>query len=209
MFANLKIRAQLMLLSGVSLALFLVALLVAVFALQASATRFRDFIDRDSARLAAFNEMYAQGLQGGQALRNIMLDPANRRAYENLDKALADFDTAFKRANQSSAERADILTILAKLDKLVQQQQKARAAVLAEVSAGRLDEAKARLNKEETPAWRNLKAELLDGIALLSAAAEQTKQHDFYNYKFIDRGMNQKNATVNEIMPNSKIKITG
>ncbi len=176
MLENLRIRAQLMLLSGVSLALFVAALLVAVFALQASVTRFQDFIDRDAARLAAFNEMYAQGLQSGQALRNIMLDPANRSAYGNLDKALADFDTAFKQANQSSTGRADILTILAKLEELVKQQKKARDVVLAEVSAGRLDEARARLNKEETPAWRSLKDELLNGIALLSAAAEQTKQ---------------------------------
>ena len=96
MFAALRVRTQLMILSGVKLALFALALLLAVLALQNSQTRFAEFIQRDTARLASFNEMYAQGLQSGQALRNIMLDPANRRAYDNLDKALVDFDAALK-----------------------------------------------------------------------------------------------------------------
>jgi hypothetical protein len=59
MFSSLKVRSQFLLLSGVSLSLFVISLLVALFALQASQTRFHEFIDRDAVRLAAFNEMYA------------------------------------------------------------------------------------------------------------------------------------------------------
>ena len=174
MLTGLKVRTQLLLLSGVSLALFAVALLVALFAMQASQSHFQGFVERDAARLAAFNEMYAQGLQSGQALRNIMLDPANRKAYDNLDKALADFSTAMQRAQALSATRPELGTLLSKVEDLAKQQQTARAAVLAEIAASRLDEAKVRLNKEETPAWRNLKKELIDGIALLDKEADQT-----------------------------------
>jgi methyl-accepting chemotaxis protein len=176
MFASLKVRSQLQLLSGVSLALFSVAIAVALFALQASQTRFQEFVERDAARLAAFNEMYAQGLQSGQALRNIMLDPANRKAYENLDKAVADFDVAFKQAKELSVARTEVLAVLAKLDGLAKQQHAVRTAVVADISAGRFDEAKARLNKDETPAWRALKKELLDGIALLEREAGQMEK---------------------------------
>ncbi len=176
MFASLKVRSQLLLLSGVSLSLFAIALLVALFALQASQSRFQEFIGRDAVRLAAFNEMYAQGLQSGQALRNIILDPANRRAYDNLDKALADFTDAQKKAKELSAARKDLDALFGKIDGLVQKGQAAHSAVLADVAGGRLDEAKARLNKEETPAWRDLKKELLDDIALLSAESEQTEK---------------------------------
>ncbi len=176
MFAALKVRSQLLLLSGVSLTLFATALLVALFALQASQSRFQEYIDRDAVRLNAFNEMYAQGLQSGQALRNIMLEPANRKAYDNLDKALADFSAAQKKAKETSAERKDIETLLAKIDGLVQQAQTARSAVLAEIAASRFDEAKTRLTKDETPAWRALKKELLDGIAQLDGESKQTEQ---------------------------------
>jgi len=58
---------------------------------------------------------------------------------------------------------------------MAQQQQSARSAVLTEVSGSRIDEAKARLNKDETPAWRALKKELLDSIALLTKDAEISK----------------------------------
>lgn len=111
-----NVRTRLLLLSGVSLVLFATALLVAVFAMHSSQTRFHNFIDSDTARLAAFNGMYAQGLQSGQALRNIMLDPANRKAYDNLDKALADFGAAIVQAKKSSTGRADILTIIDKVE---------------------------------------------------------------------------------------------
>lgn len=129
MFASLKVRSQLLLLSGVSLALFAVAIVVALLALQVSQTRFEEFVEHDAKRLAAFNEMYAQGLQSGQALRNIMLDPANRKAYDNLDKAVADFDAAFKEAKALSAARAEVLAVLARLDGLAKQQHTARFRV--------------------------------------------------------------------------------
>ena len=176
MFTSLKVRSQMLLLSGISLSLFAVALLVALFALQTSQSRFQEFIERDAKRLAAFNEMYAQGLQSGQALRNVMLDPANRRAYDNLDKALSDFSAAQQQAKNLSAARKDLDALFGKIDDLAKKGQTARSAVLADVTAGRLDEAKARLNKEETPAWRELKKELLDGIALLDKEAEQTEK---------------------------------
>ncbi len=105
-----------------------------------------------------------------------MLDPANRKAYDNLDKALADFSAAQQKAKETSAARKDIEALLVKIDGLVQQSQTARSAVLAEVTASRFDEAKTRLNKDETPAWRALKKELLDGIALLSAESKQTEK---------------------------------
>ena len=41
--------------------------------------------------------MYVQGLQAEQALHNILLDPANRRAYENMDSA----ETAYARVVES------------------------------------------------------------------------------------------------------------
>ncbi len=176
MFASMKVRSQLLLLSGVSLSLFAIALLVALFALQASQSRFSNYISQDAERLAAFNEMYAQGLQSGQSLRNIMLDPGNRRAYENLDKAQADFVEALRKAKELSTTRKDLEALMVKIDGLVQMGQAARSAVLAEVAAGRFDEAKTRTNKEETPAWRELRKELLDGIALLSAESDKIEK---------------------------------
>ncbi|MDO8990249.1 MAG: methyl-accepting chemotaxis protein [Sideroxyarcus sp.] len=175
MLSKLKVRTQLLVLIGASFILFFTAIAIAVFALQDNSARFTTFIARDAARLAAFNEMYAQGLQSGQALRNIMLDPANRKAHDNLKMALADFDTAQTKAGSLSADRPELVRLIAQISKLVQQQQEARTAVLAEIAAGRFEAAKTQLNQGETPAWRALKKELLDGIAQLAKEADATE----------------------------------
>ncbi len=176
MLANLKVRTQLVALTGTTLVLFAIALVIAVMAMQRSKESFASFIAHDSARLAAFNEMYAQGLQGGQALRNIMLDPANRKAYDNLNLAVSDFDAALSKARTLSADHPEIGQRVNEIAKLAQQQQVARTAVLAEVSASRLDEAKTRLIKDETPAWRALKKEVLEGIERLAKEAAATEE---------------------------------
>ena len=176
MLAALKVRSQLLLLLGVSLSLFGVALLVALFALQASQSRFYEYIDRDAVRLAAFNEMYAQGLQSGQSLRNIQLNPDNKNAHGFLDEAVASFNAALQKAKQLSAAKPEVMGMLSRIDELAQKNQVVRVSILAEIDAGNLEEARNRINKEEIPVWRPLRKELLDGIALLDREAKQTEQ---------------------------------
>src|SRR5690554_562082 len=55
---------------------------------------FEQYINTKQFVANRLNEMYAQGLQAGQALRNILLDPGTRRAYDNLDAA----ESAYTRA---------------------------------------------------------------------------------------------------------------
>jgi methyl-accepting chemotaxis protein len=176
MFFALKVRSQLLLLVGVSLSFFAVALLVAVFALQASQSRFQEYIDRDAVRLSAFNEMYAQGLQSGQSLRNIQLNPSNKNARGFLDEAVAGFNAALQKAKQLSATKPDVMGMLSRIEELAQKNQAVRVSILAEINAGNLDEARNRINKEEIPVWRPLRKELLDGIALLDGEAKQAEQ---------------------------------
>ncbi|MBV5332698.1 methyl-accepting chemotaxis protein, partial [bacterium] len=58
--------------------------------------------------------MYAQGLQTGQAIRNIILDPVNNKAYQNLEAAEKAFsealDTARKLAPAADAAELGSLT---------------------------------------------------------------------------------------------------
>ncbi len=176
MLAQIKVRTQMLVLVGASFIAFVAAMGIAVLALQANAARFADFIAQDAARLAAFNEMYAQGLQSGQALRNIMLDPGNRKAYDNLDQALGDFEAAQAKAGKLSASRAELRKLVDTIATLAKQQSAARSEVLAAVAAKNIDEAKSLLNKKETPAWRALKKDLLGGIEKLEKEASATEQ---------------------------------
>ncbi len=114
---------------------------------------------REQKLALGYSELYAQGLQMGQALRNIVLDPTNPKAYDNLKAARESYeqtydelsivavDTSFDastkalaepRANQAAAQ--DEVLALAKAD---------QAAAIAA------------LNTKETPAWRVLRAEVM------------------------------------------------
>ena len=118
-----------------------------------------DYFAHEDALAAGVNEMYAQGLQMGQALRNVVLDPANKKAYENLDNAAKAYDKADKEA-QAAARDAQLakLRALAPLRaRLAEVQQQVLALAQQEAAA-----AAALLNKQETPTWRELRAELLE-----------------------------------------------
>ncbi|HEX8964305.1 MAG TPA: methyl-accepting chemotaxis protein, partial [Rhodocyclaceae bacterium] len=174
MFGSLRIRTQLLLMTGAVFVLFAVPIAIAIASLRQTQERFVSFIEIDNARLAAFNEMYAQGLQSGQALRNILLDPANRKAYDNLAQAVADFDKALKKARSLPQDR-DVAARLGTVEGLARRQAEIRTALLADVGAGRIEEAKLRLNKDETPAWRELKKVLLESIARLDNETQATE----------------------------------
>ena len=69
MLAGLRIGQQFLLVLGFSFVLLIVAAGTAIFGMDRTSKRFVDFVDRDQAALLADTEMYAQGLQMGQALR--------------------------------------------------------------------------------------------------------------------------------------------
>src|SRR5512134_3473426 len=66
-------------------------------------TRLASYFEREDAWAGSVGDMLAQGLQMGQALRNVVLDPANRRAYENLDAARVEYENARARAERAAA----------------------------------------------------------------------------------------------------------
>ena len=65
--------------------------------LTRQARKFDTFIEYDQAFLSASHDMYAQGLQMGQSLRNVVLDTNNGAAYRNLDESARDFEASSRR----------------------------------------------------------------------------------------------------------------
>ncbi len=126
-----------------------------------------DYFDHQDVLAEQTNEMYAQGLQMGQALRNIVLDPANKRAFENLDGAAKAYDKAFDLA-QAAANPQQRQTLQA-LGELRAKLAQVQAQVLPLATGGDTAAAIALVNKQETPAWRDLRVKLVD---LKKASAE-------------------------------------
>jgi methyl-accepting chemotaxis protein len=123
--------------------------------------------------------MYAQGLQMGQALRNMVLDPANPKARENLTAALSAYDKAYT-DTAASARGTPFEPRLSTLPALRSAQGLAQDKVIAALTVD-VPSAIKMINSAETPAWRQLKAELLKQIEAASKASEQTHQEVMAN----------------------------
>lgn len=131
-------------------------------------SRFGDYISRDVVRLKAYGDMYAQGLQAGQAMRNIILDPANPKAHQNLAAATQAFDSALQRV-QGLEPGGEDAAILKKIAGYWAEDVALRNRIVDLAKTGSQSEAVTVLNKEETPLWRTLKDELLKQSAVVEA----------------------------------------
>ncbi len=135
--------------------------------------RFADYVEHEQKLLDDYSEMYAQGLQMGQALRNVILDPANEKAYTNLDQARGDFQKRLADAKGIQGVGETTRQSLEKIASLSSQQFKVHAKIVAEVKEGRVAEAREILNKEDTPLWRDYKQLLLDERKALVEGSRQ------------------------------------
>jgi methyl-accepting chemotaxis protein len=124
------------------------------------------------ARRADFYNMYAQGLQMGQALRNVMLDPDNPKAYDNYKNAAASFEKAAVQAAKLDDETVKT-GLPARIAALRAEQKKVHEQIFDLIKAKQGDEAKSQLNKTETPKWREMRDLLLAEIKRLDEATPQ------------------------------------
>lgn len=106
--------------------------------------------------------IYAQGLQRGQAVRNVILNPEDEKAKQNFETAIQDdndnFEVLKKMANNYGLE-ADIQVISEEVKKDIDLQIK----VVNLVETGDIDQAILLLKEQETPQWRAVK-ELYFGL---------------------------------------------
>ncbi len=175
-FSEWRFRTQVQIVVGFSFALFIAAILVATSAVSRNAQRFAAFVDRDQARVMALGDLYSQGLQMGQALRNILLDPENPKAYANLEESSAQFEKALATARTLSNDETAKIASLERISHLRQRQQAVQSKILELVQSGNGDDARRIITSEETPVWRELKAALLEQTQAATTAAEHAKE---------------------------------
>ena len=166
---NVKVGRRLTTLMAIMALLLVGALADSLFSARTVETHYREYIEQDVARRTDFYNMYAQGLQMGQALRNVMLDPANPKAYDNYKNAMSSFDKVAAQAN-SLDEKFAKTGLPAKIQAIRSEQKQLHEKIFEFVKQDQLHEAKQVLNKEETPKWREMRQAMLDEIKRLDAA---------------------------------------
>lgn len=140
------------------------ALAYVLLAVDRLAERFTRHIETGEASLSVLQDLYAQGLQTGQAIRNIILDPGNPQAYKNLEAAEKKFVSGLEKAKTIAVKRPEFLPLVGEIESRWQALQQPRQRVLGMVRADQ-GQAITLLNKEETPVWRKLRELLLEAIA--------------------------------------------
>src|SRR5574344_2702291 len=148
---------------------FVLALLSGNWGLARTQSAFDHYLATNQAVVTQLQELYAQGLQSGQAVRNIVLDPGDRQAVDNLRNARTAYDDAYADLVQR-VRGTDIEAAVARMQALRQAQVQEQDQVVALAQHNR-DAAAAALKAQETPAWRTLRAALLEQLKAAREAA--------------------------------------
>jgi methyl-accepting chemotaxis protein len=153
--------------------LFVAGLAAAIGSLINTQREFDHYLRTEAALANDVREMYAQGLQMGQAMRNIVLDPQNPTAYKNLDAAREAYEKAYANAQRVSAGLPAEVAVGALAD-LRAAQGIAQQQVLEKLKSDPTQAVEV-LNKQETPAWRQLRTALLKLRDELDQLTQQTQ----------------------------------
>lgn len=170
----MKLRNKMALCMAIVFILFAVAVATAISGMRNAAEKFDWFIEHDQAFLTANNTLYAQGLQMGQAVRNIILDPANPQGHANLAAAREAFGKELAVAQALARSDAAAAALLSNMQSLHDK----RAAVQDRVVVlAKQDQAAAIavLTAEETPLWRQARGDLLELIKEKNQEVELAK----------------------------------
>lgn len=152
-----------------------IALGVALTSLSSISNSFVTFVEEDQARLEAFLSMYAQGLQGGQVLRNMVLNPSlDKKGQAILDKSYKEFDEAFQTGARLTMSDPVLKSTITEIGEKWKNTLEARQRVLNVINSNQTEAIKL-LNDDETPAWRLTRELLLKSIADLEKATQATK----------------------------------
>lgn len=139
--------------------LFVGSLTVATLGLRSAKSTFQEYSEVKAPQLVVYTQLYANGLQAGQAVRNIILDPQNAKAYQNYDAALKEFDVALQeglKLTKGTSNRHQLLVEIGnQWNGLVRAQEPIRGRQLDQTSAVAL------LNNNVTPTWRAIREKLL------------------------------------------------
>ncbi|MCE1226666.1 MAG: methyl-accepting chemotaxis protein [Geobacteraceae bacterium] len=139
-------------------------LIIAVFAYMTVSVRgkFNEMVQRDVVVYGALHEMLAHGLQGEQALRNVIMNPNDLKAKDNFDQANKNFESALKVTKKATTVKGKLP--LDSIEDKWKALSPARDEVMKIGASGDLNAAIALLKIKETPLWRDLKDDLKKAI---------------------------------------------
>lgn len=167
----MRFNTRLIFYTAIPALLFVLALATSLWGLVRTQNDFNHYIGKEQAIASGLHELLSQGLQGGQSLRNVVLNPSNKNAQKNLSASVEDYTTAYN----TTMRDAQGTPFEAPLRALAEQRSKQIAVQNHIVELARTDTAAASqaINQQEIPIWRAMRATLTEQTSLARKTAEQ------------------------------------
>lgn len=152
---EMKLNAKLALLFSILTLLAVAIMGLSIVTINQTQKNLSKLIDRDVRFLSQTKEVYTQGLQRGQAVRNIILNPKDDKARENFTAASDKSMEALKEITHQ-APAYDLEDSISQMKKLTEKDIQMQQAVIDLVEKSP-EEAMIVIKEQETPVWRETK----------------------------------------------------
>lgn len=159
-FNNLSIKGKLFLISLVPIAGIVILIIVGATTTSKVSSELHELVEKHQARVVALEQVYAQGLQSGQAARNVLLNPADTKAKANFDQALKDYDIALKKVKELSKNESGFLSKANEMGEIWDEVAAYYQQAMNFAQAGDQISAVNILVTDATPKWREMKTVL-------------------------------------------------
>ena len=152
------------------------AIYISYSGVSGTSQRIDEFVNRYQALQLTVSNLYANGLQTEQALRNMVLNPADTYTAANYKHAQHRFESLLPQGIALAKGLDKHEKRLQELPPLWQQLTEKRTQVLELVHNGRHDEASRMVVEQETQKWREVRIRLIESLDEL--AVEMTLRHE-------------------------------
>ncbi|OGW41856.1 MAG: hypothetical protein A2010_13585 [Nitrospirae bacterium GWD2_57_9] len=176
MLKKMQIKGKLNLLIGLIIGIMSAVVVLSVLQSMGSEKTMVKMVEDDLALLISLNAMYAEGLQTGQATRNVLLNAGDEKARENYRNAHDNFMLEYEKASKFAPEA--MRDRLKKLKDLWDEDHQLKTQVQQLAGAGTQGEAAELLVRQETPKWREVKGLILELEKEHQATFARTKENE-------------------------------
>jgi methyl-accepting chemotaxis protein len=187
-FRNFNLFWKFGVFAGLVSVLLLVAITVSYFGVKGTNERFDRFTNIYSALALTVSEMHTQGIQTEQAIRNVILNPSDEKAFSNYKKASDEFLGLQKESVGIASGIKEYGKKLDKLPAIWQENSAIKEEIIKLAKEGKQSEATEMLVKKETPKWREVKALIIEMQTALKK--DMKEEHRALN-TFTDRSFTQ------------------
>ncbi len=175
---GLSIKKILLLLAITAVAGFLSTIALFTYSSRSVSGTFEHILHVEEALQSRLQEMYAEGLQTEQATRNVVLNPTDKKARENYEKANEKFKKAL--ASATALATGDMQAELKKLPQLWDEGYALKVEIMNLAGEGKADRAVELLNTKETKQWRVIKETVQKQLDIQGKKSEAAYQ-DYKN----------------------------